>query len=399
MRITSWLCSVTVLFQFLLPSFASAEDLKPQKIAILEVYQPGDDQELGKAVADRIRHDLAGPGSFRVLTGEETAKGLAQLGKEQGETGQDLSKIVQKATDAYYRMDLDLAKSILKKKLREVEAGGDLRPTEVGQIASAYLMLGMVHNAFRESTEAVHAFREVFRLAPDTVLSEREYPPRVRSLYSQAKKETLSQGRSGGIKVSSSEKKAEASIDGSFKGETPIEIDGLIAGRHYLLLRKSGFAPLVMPVDIPSGGISEYSLLLEEDASDTEASVAGFSLDGPESQENLVRKGVVAGQWLMVQQVVLIEVSSVKGFVSATIVDLSKPEAFQQKRALFSKPDEAIEEGSRLVLQHFSNSVYHVQHGNGFQPTVVEKKPTKKPFWKKPLVWIIGGVLLAGAGA
>ncbi|MBI2081929.1 MAG: PEGA domain-containing protein [Deltaproteobacteria bacterium] len=398
MRFVSWVGSLLILFYSIYPSFASAEGTK--KIAVLEVYSSGSEGSLVRKMADRVRHDLARETSLVVLSREETARGLGQLVKEQGDSDQELSQIIRKSTDAYYRMELDLAKSLLKKKIREIESG-ELKAIEIHDLVPAYILMGTIHLAFQETTEAIRAFREVVRLSPETVLNERDHSPRVRATFERARQE-VSDGKFsvGGLKVNADQKKTEVFLDGNFRGVAPLRLEQLVSGRHYLMLKREGYEPTVTPVEIPSGGILEHSFSLQEEKLDQQPTDAGILVSGSESQEEIVRKGVIAGQWLMVQQVALLQVSEESGSLSITLVNLSKPGSFVQKRGTFSNHDEAVEEGSRLVLAHFSDSTYVVQNKNSFQPVVTPEKTVKggKPFWKKPVFWIVGGLLLAGTG-
>lgn len=399
MRITSWFGSLLVFFYSLSPSFVSAEGAK--KIAVLEVHALADQGTLVKAMADRVRHDLARETPHTILSREETARGLSQLSLEQGGSDQKLSEIIQKSTDAYYRMELDLAKGLLKKKLRQIESG-EVQAVEVHDLGPAYILLGTIHLAFHETDEALRAFREAVRFAPETVLSEQDHSPRVRTTFERAKEEVVGEKfLSGGLKVTADQKRAEVFLDGIFKGLVPLRLEGLLSGRHYLMLKGEGYEPTVTPVEIPSGGVLEHSFSLEREADDPEAAEAAIFLSGSESSEEIVRKGVIAGQWLMANEVVLLQVIEETGSLSVTLVNVSRPGAFVQKKGTFSQTNEAIDEGSRLVLGHFSDSTYVVHQQNGFQPVVTPEKTAnaEKPLWKKPAFWIVGGLILAGTGA
>jgi hypothetical protein len=109
------------------------------------------------------------------------------------EGSDNLTVAVDQATEAYNAFHLSAAESILKKTIADAKAQGK-NPSADRAYVPVYKMLGVVYHAEGKDKQALTAFENVARLAPETVLSEHDYPPSVRNLYSQARQTVFERG-------------------------------------------------------------------------------------------------------------------------------------------------------------------------------------------------------------
>ncbi|MBC5806862.1 MAG: PEGA domain-containing protein [Candidatus Eremiobacter antarcticus] len=71
----------------------------------------------------------------------------------------------------------------------------------------------------------------------------------------------------GGIYITTLPSGAAVWMDGSYIGETPLYVDGLRSGRHYLTLTRGGWLPQTATADVGAGRIATVSVVLGQNAS------------------------------------------------------------------------------------------------------------------------------------
>lgn len=380
-----------------------------QTVAVIELSSPESSSVLTQRMADRLHEALKDHGAWRLLSRRETSSGLSSLGRE-AVSEDSLVQVVENASDHYQRVELEPAESSLRRKLDQIKARGEISYEENLSLLSAYLLLGVIQNANGESDRASRTFEEAVRLRPDMEMSEREYSPTVRRLFQQAKQKVLSgEQEFGEIKVDSSPRKVKVYLNGSFKGESPLSIRGVPPGRHHLALVKGGYATRSSLVNLSSHGSVKVSLDLEK--SDQKETVIKtkqtiLHVTGPDDRSGILREATLAGQWLNADRVVLVhaEEKGGAGWVTTYWVDLSNPTIFPtlfpHKTVEIAKGGEEAREISVAVatLTSFLTEGDQAIAEGTTEPPLRMQTP-RKSFWKKPLFWVIGGLLVAGAGA
>jgi len=70
----------------------------------------------------------------------------------------------------------------------------------------------------------------------------------------------------GGIYITTLPSNAAVWMDGSYLGESPLYVDGLRSGRHYLTLTHAGWLPQTATADVSAGRIAAVSVVLAQNA-------------------------------------------------------------------------------------------------------------------------------------
>ncbi|MHB1843704.1 MAG: PEGA domain-containing protein [Deltaproteobacteria bacterium] len=125
---------------------------------------------------------------------------------------------------------------------------GDFAP-----LAASIAYLGASQLGLGDEAGARATFRELCRLRPSHELDAEVYPPQVVSAFERAKAE-VAIGPHGALTLASAPPLAEIAIDGERRGETPLKIAGLPAGRHAVRLYREGFRPWWGMIEISARG-------------------------------------------------------------------------------------------------------------------------------------------------
>lgn len=73
-------------------------------------------------------------------------------------------------------------------------------------------------------------------------------------------------GGHGSVYVTTLPPGATVWMDGTYMGATPLFVDGLDSGRHYITLTRSGWQPQSTPVDVTTGRVTTISAVLSANA-------------------------------------------------------------------------------------------------------------------------------------
>lgn len=295
--------------------------------------------------------ELHHPQGDKLLTERMADQIRERLGRERGY--QLFSKEETAAALSSVDEDQNGLASLLEKAKKsyltfDFEHGARLLKTRLDELRSgvsrgekpylvpAFVWLGVLENASGRKDKALQAFVEAARLDPSLVLSEAEYAPSVRALFAKAR--------------------------GQGRGESP----------EWKILPE------------PTGG----------------AKMAGFSATGSDLTDATFLKATLAAHRLRAERVVLVSTRPGDGgktTLVAQLVDPSQPNAHRQEMIDVSASDRSQKKGVKY-LANFLLDVGGVE--NSSSVATLQKVPQfKKPFWRRPAVWIIGGILLAGAGA
>lgn len=402
--------AVFLVFSLLCPpAVAQASDLDRQTIAIVELYHPESSSILTRRAADRIRHELEQDGRFEVLSKRKTLQGLASLNQKEGTGGLNLGNVVREAQDRYNNLELELAEASLRKSLDKFRRGGEVGLEDAASLVPAWLLLGVISNAEGQTARALAAFEEAARLSPEMALTERDYSPSAINLFNQAKQK-VHRDQFAMVSVKSSPAKAKVYLNGKLKGETPLQLKGLPPGRQYLVLVREGYANLSHTVNVSPGLPASLSLELgKEEGSETAA--AGLTVSSLDDSDEILREASLAGQWLNADRLVLVHGEEINGAgkITAAVMEMLRPDAFSQRSVNLT---DTGDHGRDLISAVGTLAAYVVEFGAS--GAVAEGRPMEplrskhhrdrettggRPLWKRPLFWIIGGLVLAGAGA
>ena len=293
------LAAIFLVAGYPLPAFSQAYTLP--RLAVIELHYPGSSPDLTRQLTDEVRKKLKDSGRLDLLSRSRTSAGLASLSGT-GEAPKDLGIVIKDGEERYFQMDLDTAKFRLGKRLSEAESGR-IKPEEVPLLSKGYLLLGMIQLVLNEEAKANRSFEESILLTPSMKLTLDDYPPKVISHFEAARQRLADRGSGGSLVIRSSLGKGEVYVDGVGRGKAPVELTSLQPGRHYVSLEGEDYRVPVKVVEV-SNGPKEVDLSFEGGPA---SEVLGITLTSSDTLE-ATRRASIAGQWLGVDYVALVDV-------------------------------------------------------------------------------------------
>lgn len=191
---------------------------------------------------------------------------LALLGRDQVDvvdlrlvlepsSGQDALRLIDKAVNdynagrqAYENLEAGQATELLNASCTAFELGyAALGDPEKMVMAHIYLASVYLQNGQAEAS-GPH-YRSALFLKPSLALDSNIFSPEdIQALEEQRR--LISQESKGGVEVRSSPVAARVYVDGLFRGSTPLELNDLAPGRHFLTLERDGFERVADIVEV-----------------------------------------------------------------------------------------------------------------------------------------------------
>lgn len=129
-------------------------------------------------------------------------------------------------------------------------------------LAETMLYKAAAHQLLGDEPAAREAFVLFLSLDEEEKIDEKEFPPDTIKFFKEVKDE-VDLMPNGSLFFGNYPDNSEVFVDGRFAGVTPLRIDGLIAGRHYYVIKKLGYKPLAGAVDVRDKGEHEETRALE----------------------------------------------------------------------------------------------------------------------------------------
>lgn len=222
-------------------------------------------------------------------------------------------------------------------------------------------------------------------------------PDRHLALFEEVRKE-LERGKRGMIEVRSDPPAAQAYVDGRYVGVTPTSAEGLLAGEHFVTLKREGYKKLVQPVNVSSkvqGTIdvkmerSGKFLLVEQALKAVEREIGHDALDA--DVDNLK-------EVLFIDHAVFVRAlpgARGKIRVESHLYDL------RSRRRLATETHEIGDHDGEKLLSQLASSLYmNVKYDAELEAPKEDPIPVankvRKPIYKKWWFWtVIGGAAVA----
>ncbi|MFH1810318.1 MAG: PEGA domain-containing protein [Pseudomonadota bacterium] len=234
--------------------------LAEKPVVLMVPYQPIARQatpELAAQVTKALAKELATGETYTIKTLEAEAPAPVETdgGSVDMDVGKgDLTKAFKALNTAEkfmkkYRFDQAIGQ--YQKALETFDAAAPALE-EVDAVADAYIKLGVA--AFRRSKEdlAEQALAQAVVLDPERTLDPREYPPLLLRVYDDIFRKTLSKPR-GTIAIEATVSGAEVFYNGKSVGATPIKLNGVPPGRHFVRVVKEGAGVWGQRIEVKSG--------------------------------------------------------------------------------------------------------------------------------------------------
>jgi hypothetical protein len=134
----------------------------------------------------------------------------------------------------YENLELDSAIEKLNLAMGKLE-GGVAYLTDLSLARDILYYLGVCHSFNGDEAQSSEAFLRAYVLAPDQKPDPDVFPPDVIDMFNLAVANVHGMG-TGSLSVSSDPGAAQVYLDGNFMGLTPVTIDNVVAGKHFVRL-------------------------------------------------------------------------------------------------------------------------------------------------------------------
>lgn len=138
----------------------------------------------------------------------------------------------------YERADFESAIPVLE-SAREQLQDGMVGATDSKDLIDTLLLLGLAHASIGDTDAARVDFERVVVLDPTRELDAVNYPPKMVSLFNDVRAAVRTKPAAQ-LVVQAAENDADVFLDTQPEGKTPLTLNGLPPGEHYLLVRGTG---------------------------------------------------------------------------------------------------------------------------------------------------------------
>jgi hypothetical protein len=222
----------TFLLGWLLGPIAFAGSLP--EVAVLGVHVAGLDAERGEALSRDLVDALELSGLLNALSPSEVEARL--VGREElvieGMAMRAGIDLLRSGRMLYERAQPDQAIPELQRATRAL-AHGALITGQTRDLIESWLLLGLAQFGMGDLDAARAAWRHVAVLSPTRELDTLNYPPSVIAEF-QSVREEVAQLDQAVLEVKTNESVAEVVVDGRSVGSSPVRIEGLAPGQHFI---------------------------------------------------------------------------------------------------------------------------------------------------------------------
>lgn len=152
---------------------------------------------------------------------------------------QSAEEMVQKGHDAYDQLDLDAAVEFLSNTLKQYERFAAY-VNDFRKVSEALMLLGATHILRGEEKLGNRRLEQALNVFPQMEPDPRIFNPAMRGQF-QETVSRMSTRPPGTLSVTSNPSYAEVYVDGKFAGVTPLAVERVSEGRHYVRLEKDGY--------------------------------------------------------------------------------------------------------------------------------------------------------------
>jgi hypothetical protein len=156
-------------------------------------------------------------------------------------TFQLAEEMVQKGHDAYDRLDLDVAIDVLQNTLQRYERQAAY-VADFKKVAEALMLLGATHILKGEESLGTACLQQAINVYPEVETDPRIFNPAMRAQFQQTATK-LGTRPTGTLTLTSNPGYAEVFVDGKFVGVTPLSLENITEGRHYVRMERDAFRP------------------------------------------------------------------------------------------------------------------------------------------------------------
>ena len=190
--------------------------------------------------------------------------------------------------------------------LREVLARFDenLGLIKRKDLTDALMLTAIVQCATRRRDECVETFSRVLVFREGMTWAPDRYPDLARTAFEEARQRVRRRGR-GSVEFRTEPEGAEVFVDGRSRGASPVVIEGLLIGDHYVTIKLPGFEKLAARFTVAPNFQETYEYTLSESG---QAHILQLALQAlqPEIGRERAGQGIIALRAILfVKQIVL----------------------------------------------------------------------------------------------
>lgn len=267
----------------------------------------------------------------------------------------------------------------------------------------AYMLDALVHCRLDERRRCVQGFERVLTFRESAEYDATRYPVNFAQLFEETRSRVTA-GQRSSLRVITNPEGAEVFVDGTSYGASPVVVDNLLAGDHYVTVKAVGYEKLVSRATVTARESASTSLLLQPIARALllERDLARIPSELGEERAGPVISGLSG--YLFAAQIVLGLISeSPNGEldVGLYLYDLRTHFLLSEKHATIPASGETLE-GARALTEVLYQGVdlqgaVAAPDVDSNAPRVVEPA---RPLWKRWWFWTaIGVVAVSGATA
>lgn len=400
--------SALLIFSLIFPLGAlNAKGSGKTTVVVVPVHNNSSDEDADRA-ADQLRTLLSKDRTLNIIDKAKIDSVLRYYDRnEDGGISTNTDELLAKAKDSYYRFNYIEAKSLVQRAISDIQKSGSV--FDYGKsLIDAYLVLGIILRSMGNIGEARQAFREALRLDPEFKLDSRAFPPSMVNVFEGVRESEKIRPR-GNLRVESRPRVADVYLNGVMKGVTPVTINNLPTGTHYVKISANKYDTIKKTVEIKEGKSVRISERLQWMGGEHEK-LTGKNYATSVNDFNQVDEALKIADLLKVDRVILVGAgvgSGSSGVVTARMVDSKYHTGYQPVVRSYGKGgsdvNAALSEVSKELTSQMNVNIlnnpkkYSSPPGSG-DPVLMSTKKRSKI--SKPVLYgVIGGVLAAGLGA
>jgi tetratricopeptide (TPR) repeat protein len=262
-------------------------------------------REAGEKTAEVLRRELAGSEQLQLVRLDPRT--LATRAAPDPTPARD-DALTAEARERAARADEHIKKLRFRPAVEELEKviallGRQHPYIDLGLLIDAHLDLAVAHMRLGQDSEAEDLLAEVARLDPERTLDAERFPPVFIRIFDNVARRVKAAPRAT-LRVEPSIEGALVFLDGREVGRAPVEIPGVIRGRHYLriqppegkpwadVIQVAAGASVRIAPDIGGGPLAELLAILSRDVLDEAALARALTLGRGARADYVVVGGV-----------------------------------------------------------------------------------------------------------
>ncbi len=317
---------------------------------------------------------------------------------------QEARRELEEGRSAYVDLRLDEATQHLAAAVESFD-GAVAALEDPADLGTALLYLGASQAFNGDERGARQTFRRMHVQMPHIVPDEGEFPPEVIQFYEQA----APRGRAGALEITSDPEGAIAYVDFVPRGTTPVVVEDLPPGDHIVRIVRPGATPYIENVTLRRRGASVSAFLLPNEGHESLAETA----DSLASHELEVGDGAVSelAAGLELDKIAVIRVSpgASEDTVALDLFMFNANDGEQVLRGHVDSPralgelepvvQRSVQAAIENALRPRVNTVVEQVEADEPPPWMQNNEPEEEGGGGKAWLWIVGGVVVAGAVA